>query len=753
MSQINRNVYPARPVTLTGLEITQPTLADTAYYPNDVDWDTSIAISQSTAEFAPYNIFTFFLPIDNNNQTQIDYKRKSIQKIGLYYTQELNAFGERSQTPSGNFPSGQSWDYAAWRLGYGRKSYIGGNYVDGLNPQNYFFVTGLDFSSSLCVICVRFVSNAYCSLKYYLEHKNDVLSNETPASLFMIGLFGGENTDSRQSFAPFDCEPYEFIQWSRNEQDVVTKNDTPGGKCSTKYPLLTMYSISSLSNSYAPDNKNVGGLNPRCLVFPLIGCMFGAGNQYVPNSFSDWWTGNPRQNYSSIIIVGGYNEIDYTIQIVGNAPNQKYDTVLTQAGIDNAHKVAATYGLPFADDFPDGYNNFYSQNITTYIPTANEGGYYNGTYDVLSINGVFNSNVDPDAKAIFDGGINAPYNNRTYDPDIPVSTPSIDLTEPTLTAIDAFNRTYVINRSDVDALGQIFWSADDSILTKIKKAWDLFGEKPINGVINLMLFPFDVRTKTGATTIENITFGAYDTDILAYRLPQTAQVVFDLGTFKWNFEYGDTFLDYSPYTEAELYVPFFGVFPLSNEHFIGKTIDIKLVVDYITGSATAIVYVVDRNKRHPVIYKNATIGVQVPVSGDDVQQRITAMLDNSLKVMDTVGKGVDAIAGKSIEKGVDAIGQVISPEFTPATMYQSAGSSTPENSLYLPKKPYIILYLPNPIDVSSYGHSIGFATMESVTINDCQGFSKFSNIDLTGLTATQAEQQQILNLLESGVYL
>lgn len=753
MSIINRNVYPARPVTLTGLEITQPSLSDSTYYPDDSVWDTSIAISQSTAEFAPYNTTAFFLPIDDNNQSQIDYKIKSVQKIGLYYTQALNSFGEQNQTPSGNFPSGQSWDYAAWRLSYGRKPYVGGNYVNGLKPQNYYFVTGLDFQSALCVICVRFTSNTYCSLKYYLDHKNDVLSNETPASLFMIGLFGGENTSSRQSFAPFDCEPYEFIQWARNDQNIVTKNDTPGGKCSTKYPLLTMYSMSAFTNTQAPDNKNVGGLNPRCLVFPLIGCMFGAGNQYVPATFNDWWTNTPRQNYSSIIIVGGYNGTDYTIQVTGTAPNQKYDTVLTQAGIDKAHKVAATYGLPFADDFPTGYNNFYSQDITTYIPTANEGGYYNGTYDILSINGTFNPDVDPAAKAIYDGGINAPYNNRSYDPDIPVSVPSIDLTEPTLTAIDAFNRSYIINRSDVDAFGRLLWSADDSILDKIKKAWDLFGEKPINGIINLILFPFDVRSKTGATSIENITIGQYDSGILAYRIPQTAKAVYDFGSFKWDFNFDGSFLDYAPYTEAELYIPFFGVIPISNEHFIGKTIDIKIVVDFITGAATCIIYVVDGQYKHPVIYKNATIGIQVPISGDDVNQRITAMLDNSLKVFDTVGKGIDAIAGKDISKAVDAAGQVINPQFTPSTMYQTAGSSTPECSLYLPKKPYLILYTPELMDVTNYGHLIGNATEQDVTINDCTGFNVFTNIDMTGITATQEEKELIRSMLEKGVYL
>ena len=741
--QVNNTIYPERETALSGITLTSTQLNTLGF---DA-WEDSIAISQSTAEIAPYNNITYFAWDDTVTPNRFDYEnvKNNVQKIMLYYTQTFNNFGSNQY-----FNSSVAYDGANYFIGqlfdanyyfYSMRKYpVLGAWTTGLinamqakyNNNAYHLIRGADFQKILAVVCIAFTDGSYCSLKYYLDNSQTI--NRTPSFTFMIGLIDNDNSQYNQTFYGGNIADLNVKYWQKNN-NVISQHSS---MLQLKYPCPVSGALSPLPLTGV---RSMGSISSPAVVMPLVGVIGGSSI-----NLNNYWT---YQHAASIPIFGGEYLVDYTLSINGT----NVQTILSQAGIDKTMKIASTYGLPFSIEFPAGRTDLYNSDINTYIPIANDGGFYNGNYEVLTINGIVSSELTNDNISLWTGGKNAPYNNRTYDPTVPVQTDSIDLIQPTLTAIDAFNRTYVINRSDVDALGQIFWSADDSILTKIKKAWDLFGEKPINGVINLMLFPFDVRTKTGATTIENITFGTYDTNILAYRLPQTAQVVFDLGRFKWNFEFGDTFLDYSPYTEAELYVPFFGVFPLSNEHFIGKTIDIKLVVDYITGSATAIVYVVDRYKRHPVIYKNATIGVQVPVSGDDVQQRITAMLDNSLKVMDTVGKGVDAIAGKSIEKGVDAIGQVISPEFTPATMYQNAGSSTPENSLYLPKKPYIILYTPNPLDVSSYGHSIGFATMESVTIDDCQGFSKFSNIDLTGITATQAEQQQILNLLESGVYL
>ena len=86
-------------------------------------------------------------------------------------------------------------------------------------------------------------------------------------------------------------------------------------------------------------------------------------------------------------------------------------------------------------------------------------------------------------------------------------------------------------------------------------------------------------------------------------------------------------------------------------------------------------------------------------------------------------------------------------------MYQTAGSSTPECSLYLPIKPYLIVYAPRVLDVQNYAHTVGFATMQDCTISQCVGFSVFANVDLSGVPATLEEIDEIKTLLETGVYL
>lgn len=746
MSEVNKNVYPDRTTVLSGIQLTSTQLADFAL---NSEWETSIAISQSTSENAPYNRITYITL--KNDETPSTYDateiRNSVQKIALYYTQNLvnmaqNQYYNGSISYSGStFNIGQLND-APYNFYSMRRAPVLGSWTEGLinalqqryNKRASFLITGADFKKILCVICVGFTNGNYCSLKYYLDNKDSM--SLTPSNLFMIGLIDNDGGSNLQTMCPINMSPIKYHFWQRNEQTGVISEDER--ELQTLFPMPVLQQLTALGSG-----RNVGATQVGTMAFPLIACM-GDGRMNLTN----YWSSKPA---AGTPIFGGVEGRHYTL----HDDSPFVYTHLSQYAFDDVMSVAACYGLPFSIDFPEYLHNFDTDpTINTYIPIANDGGYYNGRFELLTIAGVVSSELSPENAVIYNGGKNAPYNGRTYDPNIPIPTDVIDLINPTLTAIDCFNKTYVLNRTDVEELGGYFWSADDNILTKIVKAFELFGEKPINGVINLMLFPFDVRAKTGATSQENITIGTWDSGINVYRLPQTAHAVYDFGSFKWERLYNN-FLDYAPFTTAELYVPFFGVFPLANENFIGKTIDIKCVVDFITGAATCIIYVTDNGLRQPVIYRNANLAVQVPVSGDDVQTRITSYIDGATKASKDIMQAGTAAAMGDIGDTAKNIGVAAAHIFgavAQPTVFNSAGSSTPECSLYLPKKPYIILHLPDIMTPENYGHAIGFSCEKTVAINDVSGFAVFANVDLSGVIATSQEIDEIKRLLETGVY-
>ncbi len=747
MSEVNKTVYPDRTTALSGVQLTSTQLSS---FSLNSDWETSIAVSQSMSENAPYNRITYITLKDDEMLPTYDATEihNDIQKIALFYTQNLINMAQTQYYNGSISYSGSSFNIsqlndAPYNFYSMRRAPVVGDWTVNLintlqqryNKNASFLITGADFKKILCVICVGFTSGNYCSLKYYLDNKTTL--NLTPSNLFMIGLIDNDGSSTLQTMCSINMSPIKYHFWQKNEQTgVITEDERT---LQTLFPMPVLRTITPVTSA-----RNIGATNVGTMAFPLIGCM-GDGRMNLTN----YWVSKPA---AGTPIFGGENDYHYTLHVDGSFVY----THLSQYAFDDVMSVAACYGLPFAIDFPQTLTNFYNDaTINTYIPIANDGGYFNGRFEPLTVAGVLNSELSLDNLEIWNGGKNAPYNGRTYDPNVPIPTDSIELTQPSLTAIDAFNRTYIIDGNSVDDLGDILWSADSSIIDNIIAAYELYGEKPINGIINLMLFPFDVRAKTGATENTFIKIGTYNTGIAAYRLPTNANAVYDFGSFKWERLYNN-FLDFEPFTTAELYVPFFGMFPLQNSHFIGKTIDIKVAVDFITGAATCIIYVSDNGIRHPVIYKNATIGVQIPISGDDASGRVHAILDNALKGANELGNAAKSAAvkdiGGAVTNTISGAIHIFGADAVP-TMYQTAGSSTPECSLYLPKKPYIILYTPEIIESTQYNNDVGYATFEDVTIGSCSGFCKFDNIELSGIVATDAEKTQIANALSGGVYL
>lgn len=100
------------------------------------------------------------------------------------------------------------------------------------------------------------------------------------------------------------------------------------------------------------------------------------------------------------------------------------------------------------------------------------------------------------------------------------------------------------------------------------------GENPMNGIIDLRLFPFNVALKNSATQAEPIVIGRTNTGVNGIKLTENVNSLIDLGecTFFTKFK---NFLDYEPYTTAQLYIPYIGVLPVSTAEFMGHRISVK----------------------------------------------------------------------------------------------------------------------------------------------------------------------------------
>lgn len=321
-------------------------------------------------------------------------------------------------------------------------------------------------------------------------------------------------------------------------------------------------------------------------------------------------------------------------------------------------------------------------------------------------------------------------------------TDKIDLNKPTLSNVNVFNRSFAVTSNSVRQLADFLWNADETKFNEIVKGLALMGENPMNGIIDLRLFPFNVALKNSATTAEHIVIGRTDTGVSGIKLAENVNSLIDLGecTFFTKFK---NFLDYEPYTTAQLYIPYIGVVPVSTAEFMGHKISVKMIVDYTTGAGTAIVFKDDI----PFIYRNGVVGITIPMTGTDSASYASTVIGN-------VVNGAMGIASATVTDSmsglVNSVNQMYSGFATPV-QYQNASASSPSVATWQPQKCYFIIDRPILNVPENYGRTVGYACEQTGKLSDFKGFTVVSNPEIN-FRCTDSERQYIVNMLQGGVF-
>lgn len=321
-------------------------------------------------------------------------------------------------------------------------------------------------------------------------------------------------------------------------------------------------------------------------------------------------------------------------------------------------------------------------------------------------------------------------------------TDKIDLNKPTLSNVNVFNRSFAVNSNSVRQLADFLWNADETKFNEIVKGLALMGENPMNGIIDLRLFPFNVALKNSATQAEPIVIGRTNTGVSGIKLTENVNSLIDLGecTFFTKFK---NFLDYEPYTTAQLYIPYIGVVPVSTAEFMGHKISVKMIVDYTTGAGTAIVFKDDI----PFIYRNGVVGVLIPMTGTDSASYASTVIGN---VVNGAMGIANATATDNMGGLVNSANQMYSGFATPV-QYQEASASSPSVATWQPQKCYFIIDRPILNVPDNYGRTVGFACEITGKLSDFKGFTVVSNPEIN-FRCTDSERQYIVNMLQGGVF-
>lgn len=345
-------------------------------------------------------------------------------------------------------------------------------------------------------------------------------------------------------------------------------------------------------------------------------------------------------------------------------------------------------------------------------------------------------------------GIDNPDDPR-IDPNNYVDT--VNLSRPSLSTVDVFNRSYAITAASLRVLADDLWNADDDKFSEIVDGLKLMGENPMNGLIDCRLYPFDITQMVQTAGSQPIVIGRTTLTVSGVKLTNDINAVIDLGSCKF-MAYNHNFLDYSPYTTGRLVLPYCGTIPIDCAEFVGHTITAKMIVDIITGACCCCVFL----DNVLTITAQGVCGVSIPMTGTDSASYASGVVSGLANaVTGVINAGVGIATGNVLQAGAgvaEVLGGAAKATQTPV-QYAQSGTATPSCNNWLPQMAYFVVDCPIPNVPDDYGHCVGFACEIYDTLNNFSGFTVITNPDLTGFNATETEKDMIRSLMQEGIYL
>ena len=317
-----------------------------------------------------------------------------------------------------------------------------------------------------------------------------------------------------------------------------------------------------------------------------------------------------------------------------------------------------------------------------------------------------------------------------------------------LNGLGVFSNYYALAKIGVDQLNDFLWNSDETVIDDILNSLKLFGQSPIDAIISLRLYPFNLVNLLPSTlTPEEIVLGRVATGVTGLKIPPDASTTINLGSIYIPRKYGN-FLDFAPYSSYSLYIPFCGVISLNPNIFLDHYVSVQMVVDITTGKCTAIVYCGSNDDYGvPIQYVDGMIGVEIPVTAENMGKLAAA-------VIEAVGNTAAAAVSTGLKGAAfAAVGGAIDVMFTDVAP-QKTGSISASGSLSMPIKLYAVISTPHVVVPENYGHVKGYATDVTSTITGQSGYTVCYNVDTSSIAgATDAERTEIKSLLEGGIFI
>ena len=263
----------------------------------------------------------------------------------------------------------------------------------------------------------------------------------------------------------------------------------------------------------------------------------------------------------------------------------------------------------------------------------------------------------------------------------------------------------------------------------------------------------------------------------------------DCGTVIIPEFYGNYF-DYSPYSQAYIYLPFIGINEVSIDDIVGHAVNIRYRVDAYNGSCIAMIYVAKSGYRNLCYQFGGNCAVEVPLAGGSQAAIKAGMLQaeaysraaiQSAQIQKTasIGSGIlGGAAGSSFAGPLAGIigalaggtsgyiqgsanvaaaklqGQAMqeAARYANKSSVQHSGQFGASHGAMGLKNPFIMIRNPIQVKVVNYNDDYGFPAHKRVIIGGCTGYLRVREVNVISAHATNEEKRAIEEELKAGVY-
>lgn len=295
-----------------------------------------------------------------------------------------------------------------------------------------------------------------------------------------------------------------------------------------------------------------------------------------------------------------------------------------------------------------------------------------------------------------------------------------------------FCTIYVPSSQELGQMAAYLWSGAFDVDQVIK----LFSN-PMDSILGLSAVPVDL-----VGTSEQIYLGGVPlTNITMPKYTGRTSVKVDFGTATIDKRWG-SYLDYDPYTEFSIYLPFIGIKPLKADDIMEKTISLTYAIDILSGGCVAYI----RPAGGSVLYEwSGQCALQIPVTARNYDN----VFQTAMSVVGAVGAAVVAPASAPVLSGAVASAAVQAAATKPRI--ERSGSVNGITGFLGQLRPYIIRTIPEAFIPADQNKFIGYPAYINVDLASVRGYNEVDSIHLENVTATGAELEEIESILKGGV--